>query len=152
MKVTTFKSGEDLVHYIDDLRKRADSAAESWQKDIKTGDFFLRLLDGLVIYGKVIEPDLSDFEGIPEEEMSDEMRSEYEWEKNAYKAPHMANMRFSNCFSQLCPEGELGDTHVCNMNMKITEEQFEQAKAAGWPCDPPEVLGILGLDIPHLKE
>lgn len=152
VRLKTFENAGEMLRHIAESRKQADAAAENWQKDIKTGDFFLRILDELVIYGEVIKPDLSEFEKIPEGEMSDEMRMEYEWEKNAYKLPHMANMRFSRCFSQLCPEGEIGDTHVCNINAKITKEQFEKAKSLGWPSHPMKVFDILGINVPHLRE
>ena len=149
MKFTTFDSAEDLIKAAELSRKVADKSVESWQETLKTGDFFVKFFGELVIYGEVIPVGVSDFEGIPEEEMSDEMRNEYEYERNLYSAPHMKYQRFTHCYSRACPEGELGDTHVSSINAKITKEQFERAQAAHWPSDEDSVLKILGHDMPH---
>ena len=39
--------------------------------------------------------------------------------------------RFGRAYSVVEPEGELGDTHVCDM-VPITEEEFNQSKGLHW--------------------
>lgn len=39
---------------------------------------------------------------------------------------------FGRCYSELCPNGELGDTHVTHITHKVSKEDFERARANGW--------------------
>jgi hypothetical protein len=149
--IKTFSDAKALMAEIEARRAEADAAADGWQKAIRFGDYFVRLCEEeLVIYGEILDP-------APEPEldvemMGDEERMEYEYERDLYKRPHMLNVRFTRCFSRLCPDGELGDTHVRTMNAKLTKAQFDKAREAGWPCDPREVLTLLGHNLPHHQE
>ena len=116
MSIKSFNNVEDMFAEIDKANKIADSNTDDFQKEIKPGNFFARNYEGIVIYGEVVE-------------------SPYEEDQELYKQPHMLNYRLTNCFSVLCPEGELGDTHVSEMHMVLTKEQFEQARKDNWPSN-----------------
>lgn len=91
---------------------------------MKAGDHFVRLVDEngvLAIYGEFVTADTADTDG--DEDM------------DFYSQPHMKNFRFSRCFSILCPEGELGDTHVATIGKKLSPTQFNLAREMGWPSD-----------------
>jgi hypothetical protein len=40
----------------------------------------------------------------------------------------------------MCPEGELGDIHICTIHALISEKVFKLAEKQGWPS---EVVGML---------
>lgn len=128
MRVVTFESAEDIFTEIQKARAEADANTEEWQRGIIPGHCFVRIVDcygePLAIYGEVIE-------------------SPYEEDRELYKEPHMAGYRLSRCFSSMCPEGELGDTHISTMIALLSREQFEKARAAGWPSDKPGLAEVL---------
>jgi len=93
-------------------------------EDLKHGDHFICVREdlGFVIFGEVIEH----FDEYPEE------------------AEKIAEFRargyvFGRCYSELCPQGELGDTHLTTISVKVSRAVFERAKANGWrhlvPCN-----------------
>jgi len=87
-----------------------------WQEEMKEGDCFVRLMEvsgePFDIYGEVIP--------IKYEEDRELMRMR-------------PDLRMCRCFSQLCPEGELGTVFIVTMSHKITRELFESAREQGWP-------------------
>ena len=46
---------------------------------------------------------------------------------------------FVSAYSQWNPDGEIGGFCICDATHPLTEEQFERAKAEGWP-ELPEIL------------
>lgn len=131
-----YSSEEEMFAAIEAARDAANAAAKPWQLAIKTGDFVLRYEQGMFVFGEILDPTLN----------ADE--EELEYTRELYAQPHMVGYRFSRCFSILCPEGELGDLHVCTVICVLTRDQFEKAKEAEWPCNPDEVLEIL--DLPEI--
>jgi len=129
--VASFDDFDSLLEAIDQERASADQQVRPFQAVIKAGDHFARAVAGmnddepLVIYGEVIE-------------------SKSQEDREHYAQPHMQHFRFSKCFSQLCPTGELGDTHVSTM-IPISPTQFALAKERGWPSDSSTVTLILNL-------
>lgn len=117
MRVIAFTETDDIFAEIAQRREEADHNIQPWQDEIIPGCYFIRLIDfggPLVIFGEVIE-------------------SPYEEDRELYKEPHMKGYRLTRCFSVVCPEGELGDTHVSTMHSLLSKEQFEKARAAHWP-------------------
>jgi hypothetical protein len=120
MRVTTFDNLDEFFEQIEESRQTADSHVEPWQTELKPGDHFVRLINEggiFAIYGEIIEPEFD------------------EDEENFYLEPHMAHYRFSRCFSVMCPQGELGDTHVSTIGQKLSPTQFNLAREMGWPSD-----------------
>lgn len=130
-RITAFEDVEDLLDHLNHQRDVADSHVEAWQAALKPGDFFVRLIpesEGIVaVYGEVLDPEA---ESDPE---------------SIYNEPHMKHIRFTQCFSMLCPSGELGDTHVASMGRKLSKTQFNLAAEMGWPSDA-RVRRIVGMD------
>jgi hypothetical protein len=89
---------------LDDLSQAmqaADDNTQEWQKAIKKGDCFWHDTEyGFNIYGVVL--------------------------KNAYREKHMINYRFCKCYSEVCPEGEIGDVHTSVIGGLLTREEFEE--------------------------
>jgi hypothetical protein len=119
MKVIPIDDIDDFFKKITDDREAADARVEPWQADMKVGDHFVRIVDmgePVVIYGVIEE-------------------SPYEEDKEHYEQPHMKHFRMTRCFSVMCTEGEIGDTHVAVMAKKISPVQFAIACEMGWPSD-----------------
>ncbi|MBI5499784.1 MAG: hypothetical protein HY907_06045 [Deltaproteobacteria bacterium] len=132
MHFQAFNTYEDMMSEVERARDEADGQVQPWQAVLAPGDFFIRIWSGLVIYGEILDPAVPQFPG----DYSDEALSEIRREARIYEQPEMRGYRFTRCYSVACPEGEFGDTHVSSMTRKITREQFEQARASGWPEAP----------------
>ncbi len=98
----------------------ADEAAKTHPiqvEDFKHGDCLLSLRPelGITIFGEVATYS----EKYPEdnESITDGMTQGY---------------LYGRCFSQLCPDGELGSIHITRVSAKISREDFERAKANRW--------------------
>lgn len=136
MSVKEFSSLDELVEYIESCNQRASNRVEPWQSTVKPGDCFVRFTEGFAIYGKVLDPVQSEVDAGADEE-------EVEYQRELRDAPHMKHYRFARCFSELCPEGELGDVHVSTIATIITESMFENAKTLGWPSSPELISQII---------
>lgn len=108
---------DDFIKKISEMNARANKNVEDWQKEFSVGDCFVRFHDDLVIYGKVLSSD----------------------------DPEMRHVRFTNCYSELCPSGEVGNTHISSISLKITKAQFNIAKESNWPCDLKIVHSLLNI-------
>lgn len=106
MHVTTYDTYDDMMDTLGDAMEAADDATKSWQKLLRVGDYYMAHTEyGFDIYGEVLQ--------------------EYEEE-------HMLNYRFTKSYSVACPEGELGDVHVCTIAAILDREQFEKAREDSW--------------------
>lgn len=56
------------------------------------------------------------------------------WEMAGHPENRMAGYLAGRAFSEVCPTGELGDTHVSTC-MSITREAFEEGREAAWRID-----------------
>lgn len=142
MLFKTYESWEEMQADMQDNQKAADQMVKPHQAALKSGDFFVRLLLGieLIVYGEVLDPTKpAHADHVYSAEELDEIVQEAE----IYKQPHMRNYRWSRCYSVDCPEGELGDTHVCTVHCALTKEQFDLAQELRWPKDPEILGGIL---------
>jgi hypothetical protein len=121
MNVRTFDTAAELFDYLDELYTGDLEALEKSSikpEQLPVGQCFVRLYpvgprETLVIFGEV-------------------ERSKYEedWplEDDARKRGYV----FGTCYSVMCPEGELGSTHVGNIHLLISRSTFETAKSNGW--------------------
>jgi hypothetical protein len=126
MNVTSFATIEEMVAYMDKNNREADDRILPWQREFKAGDCFLRVTDDgwgepLVIFGEIYE-------------------SPYAEDREHLAEPHMANKRLAKCYSVMCEDGESGSIHISTMHLKLTKEEFEEARARGWKPDMQEML------------
>lgn len=98
---------------------------DSWKKELKVGDLFVKFYDGLVIYGEIINV--------------------WEEDKHLYNLPHMTDTRFTKCYSNLCIEGEVGNTNLSTVSYKITKNQFNIAKKHNWPSESKSINTLLNV-------
>jgi len=141
MSIQSFSSFNELLESMHQTSQEADALAAPWQRDIAPGMYFLKYMPEmkLCIYGKVLDPaDVSEVED--EEEREDLIE-----EAAIYQEPHMKGYRFTECYSEMIPHGELGDTHVSMMTMLLSKEQFDLAMSLKWPSNPGEIRKILGI-------
>ena len=101
MNITFYNSTEEMLDGLSQAMQEADERVKQWQAEIKKGDCFWQETEyGFNIYGEVI--------------------------KNAYREKHLRHYRFCKCYSEACPEGEQGDTHVSVISGLLTREEFEE--------------------------
>lgn len=125
---------DDLAAFFRDVQRgeaAALEAASPEQAAITWGDFFERVTApaqfGYRIFGRIAT--LDEFKaaerglGAGPEELRHEVRQ--------LKENYAKGRRYGRCFSVKVPEGEPGSTHVVDMK-KITEAEFNEAKARGW--------------------
>jgi hypothetical protein len=131
--VRGFDCFDDMLEFLDAQvaaeEKLTRSTPESWQEAVAPGAYFVRRdpSAGVVIWGRILEPEDDDAR-----EMLD--------------LPSWKGKRFCWAASLLCPEGEQGLIHVAEVDHLISEEQFEAARAEGWPMALPAACAILGFD------
>ena len=126
MNVIPIDNFDEFVTHIECMRGKRDEEVEAWQQEITTGDYFVRIYDELVIYGCVEE-------------------LEFEEDRQVFAMPRMKNVRQAKCYSELCVQGELGNTHVSTMALKITKAQFNAAQSVRWPSDLKVVHALLNI-------
>ena len=111
MEVEFFDSHEAAARRLREAMEAADARVAPWQEALRPGECFLSIVkDGLVVFGEVLD---------------------------GYSEPHLKHYRFCRCFSVACPEGELGDVHVCTVACRISRRFFEEMRQAGWAMEGP---------------
>jgi len=102
VQIQTFDSFEEMQDAERKARTKADSQVQWWQARVRKGDCFKQWTEyGFYIFGEVLE--------------------EYEEE-------YLKNYRFCDCFSEGCPEGEIGDVHVSQITALISKDELEAVK------------------------
>jgi len=125
-----------LEEFFKDLKRREEEANKRilpYQKEIGYGDYFIRLLDTgmegiLKIYGRIMTRE----ESVGAEKELGAGEAELQHTAARLDSSYARGYRYSWCYSEVEPEGELGFVHVSVMAGKISREQFENAKANGW--------------------
>ncbi len=108
MDIQPFDSSEEFMRSLRRDMDAADARVQPWQVAIKPGDHFRRESEyGFPIYGVVLN--------------EDEPREQ-----------HVRHYRLCNCYSIACPEGEIGDIHVCTIDELINQCDFDSAKQRAW--------------------
>lgn len=113
MTFESFATLEEMFARMDEQRQAADAHIQPWQAAVKPGDCFLRTDQPVLIYGQVLPPPRQD--------------------RKRYEQEHLRDFRLTRCFSVLCPEGEVGDTHISCFTRLLTPEEFAAAQANDWP-------------------
>lgn len=83
-----------------------------------------------LIFGEFLNP----LTGLDREDF--ETDEDFEESKTETLANAARGFLFSKCFSEWCPRGEMGDTHVTRVSLGIDRETFEMARASGWKLTP----------------
>jgi hypothetical protein len=126
-QVQTFDDVDEMFAAISRGVEAAKKRATAKQNAISYGDYWLRAYDDILIFGHITPEDelwAAELElGASEEEI--------EAERAMMAASYDDGFRFGRAYSIICPEGELGDTHVCDM-IPITKEEFEESKDLYW--------------------
>lgn len=125
MKIKDFNDMSEILAEEQAAQDEADERVRPWQADLKVGDKFVKYAHGLVIFGEVLDP-------VEEERKAGADEDEVEYTRELYSEPHMQNYRMCRCFSVTCPNGEMGDVHISTIGAVITNDQFEDARKAGW--------------------
>jgi len=106
MKVEFFDTAEEAEQRLTEAMTAADARVIAWQAAVTPGDFFMAESgEGFAVFGQVLE---------------------------GYKEKRLRHYRFCRCFSEVCPEGELGDVHVSTLVCVLTREAFERVREQGW--------------------
>ena len=93
-----------------------------WQKELKIGDFYA-IYPNRIVMGKQFLPAPTVYGLITNDE---------DCEPGYF---------FVRAFSQWMPDGDIGEFCICDATHRLTEEQFKEAQAAGWPEDINTILG-----------
>lgn len=102
---------DDFLSIEAEAQRQAATCIQPWQRNLKPGDLFYRLHEcGIIIFGEVLPMTGYD-------EPDDELMPDY---------------RLTRCYSEVLPEGELGEIHISVVDGILTPEQFAEAKAKGW--------------------
>lgn len=142
--IRTYSNLEDL---FEDLQRSAEAVEAQGGIPVKVGDYVVRVVDPgdghpLPIYGHLTDP-MDYWRDRAVETMDEETRQEYEYERRSTEESVRRGYYFGTWYSVMCPDGEMGDAHVSTLNMVISREQFDAARAAGWAVMPtvPSAVG-----------
>ena len=117
IKIIGFESMEEMLTYQAEQERDAieDTLDEQWA--IPWGAYVFRVIDGLVIFGRLFT------------------REEYMEDSGATgelaDAWFDRGWRYGQFYSAVVPDGEYGPTHVINL-WTITKEEFDRGHANGW--------------------
>lgn len=119
----TFRKYENLDDMFQDMRRAEEEAnahLHPSQSKIGYGDHWMRTVPeaDVIVFGRIYGR---------EEEMIGEDRESQAMMDTSYARGY----RFGRAFSVICPEGELGSTHIANM-IPISEDDFHIAGTLNW--------------------
>lgn len=125
----SFSDPEEAWRWMRQREARARAATTDEQNAITWGDYFVSLTywPEFLIFGHIHSRE--EFWAAEAACGAGEEEIQHEW--RVQEDAHERGWRYAWHYSVREPEGELGSTHVVSMQ-KITEEEFEAAKAAGW--------------------
>ena len=124
--VRFYDTDEEMFADMSRAQIAADLAIRPIQERIGKGDHWMRSYDGFLIFGYI----WTEADSI-ESARKGGWLSDYKEEAEMMDESFIRGYRFGRAWSTVCPEGELGDTHISTM-IPITREQFEEAKALRW--------------------
>jgi hypothetical protein len=129
-EVQTYDTFEDMLAHIDQQVEAAKANTLPRQNEITYGDYWMGEWQGILIFGKImtlaeLEAGYDQYDSSPEE---------IQHEREATESAYNDGFRFGTAYSQVVPEGELGDTHVSTM-VPITADEFESAQKLFWSPD-----------------
>ncbi len=114
---------KEFIARLREGREEADANVVAWQTELTTGDCFIRVVPGCMIFMEVIDVCAED--------------------RALFRLQHMQNIRPCRCYSELCVEGEYGSIHIATALVQLSREQFDKARANGWNGDKEALLKLL---------
>jgi hypothetical protein len=127
-----YGSWEEMMEAELQARKIADSRVQDWQRKARAGEIlvsqpyrdlivFHEILDNEKIVGENLKKYGDDYEEEGMHVLDLYCFNTDEW-----------NYRFCNNYSQVVPEGELGDIHLSIAIGKVHRDEFEKLKSNGF--------------------
>lgn len=127
MTIQMFDDFDAMFDAIDKGVEKAQAMTLPVQERITYGDYWMRYWEDFLIFGYIHTSE--EVEAKERELGADD--AEILYERRMMLSSYNRGFRFGTAYSTLCPEGELGDTHVASM-VPLTREEFEQARELGW--------------------
>jgi len=123
MDITFYDSYDEMQEDLGRAMREADARVRPAQAAIRPGQHFINFRYGLElpIFGEIL--DIKTL-GVDEEEQR--------YIDESYGQPHMRFYRPSRCYSMACPEGEIGDVHLSEVDAIIDPELFDYYRENGW--------------------
>jgi hypothetical protein len=124
-----FDSWEAAQSFMAEAEERANSELLPEQKTIGYGDYWFQKAYGDFIFGRIwtqVEHEMS-YSDLHISDGPEAAESCKEMDLNA----HERGYRFGKAHSVMCPEGELGSTHIANMT-PMSKEIFDAMRALKW--------------------
>ena len=127
-----FGSWEEMMDAELRARKIADSRVQDWQRKARAGEILVsQPYQDLVVFHETL--DNEKIVGDYLKKYGDDYEEEGKYILDTYCFnPDEWNYRFCNNYSQVVPEGELGDIHLSIAIDKISGEEFKKLKASGF--------------------
>ncbi len=122
---------DDFFEAETKARETADSRVTPDQI-LSPGDYCIRVISGITIYSEILDAAAFFLGNRSLDDLEVEEREEYDDTRTMYAEPHMKYYRFTRSYSAVCPSGEYGDCHLSEVTKKISRNEFERAKKAGW--------------------
>jgi hypothetical protein len=138
-KIIGFESYEEMLEYTE--KQHAELVARMkdlppQQEQITFGSHVLRLVpigdeNVLVIFGRVYT--IEETELLEIQAGADVLGGELRTIMEKFTSLHEDGYRYGRWYSEVCPEGEVGDAHVTTL-WPITEADYQHALNNGWLC------------------
>jgi hypothetical protein len=121
MDLRSFKSPDDVLRMLDVANAEADVQMQPWQAATRPGDCYVEFAPGAggILYGEILDPPGVELEG---------------------------GERYVRVHSRECPEGECDFTHAGRFAGPFSREQFDRARAHGWPDDQAGFARVIAND------
>ena len=140
-KIIGFSSMEEMAAYMAEAEARVAEQMKHLtpeQSGISFGSYALRLIpvgddvnDTLVIFGRVYS--YAEVELLELASGADPLHGELRTIMERFNRLHADGYRYGRWFSNVCPEGEVGDAHVTTL-WPITEADYQHALNNSWEC------------------
>lgn len=131
-----FATPEEMVFFLHRHMMEQQAKETREVPEIGFGDCWIRVVDFVPevvpIFGCVLTPEELERRLVA----GGASREEAKFEVQMVVQMHSRGFRYSECYSTMCPEGELKDTHVNEILLTITREEFEAARTNGWELLP----------------
>lgn len=137
----TFIPFDDLDDAFESMRKNEEEANANLlpaQGNVVWGSYWVRPYDDILVFGYVFTPE----ENISSEVEAGSTPEELKYTVKRLRESYTRGYRYGRCHSILCPEGELGDTHLSQV-LPVTAEVFETGRRQGWQLDRGQYLQVL---------
>lgn len=132
MSVTSYATFDEMMEALRAAEEAANERVTPAQASVTWGDYWAREFAGdFWIFGHI--PTERETEASEREAGADP--HELKEATLSLRRDHERGYRFGRAYSVACPDGELGSTHISEMEAKLTRGQFEAARRARWSME-----------------